>query len=321
VKASGSWLVLATVVVCSAGVAAQAPQIPMFRSTANLVALNVTVQDPAARDKYISGLRSDDFVVYEDGVRQNVRFFESEAVPIDLIVLLDTSASMSDKIGLVRDAANGFLHTLRPGDRGAVVTFSDSVRVAQPLTEDRGLLASAVGGISAHGATALNNAVYIALKEFGRPAEHDGDVRRQAIAVLSDGDDTSSLVSFDDVLSVARRMGVNIYTVGLQSEFAMQQTVSETGHRYLDQGEYALKTLAHETGARAFFPKVNELKDVYATIARELSNQYSIGYVPSNSSLDGRFRRVVVQVATRPELRPRTRVGYTATGTSSSSEY
>ena len=319
-KASGSYFVLAIVAVCSASLAAQAPG-PVFRSTANLVALNVTVQDPAARDKFISGLRSADFAVYEDGVRQDVRFFQSDAVPIDLIVLLDTSASMGDKIGLVREAANGFLHTLRPGDRGAVVAFSDTVRVVQPLTSDRALLTHAVGAITAEGRTALNNAVYIALKAFGRPADTQGDIRRQAIVVLSDGDDTASLVSFDDVLAVARRMGVNIYTVGLQSPFAIQQTVSETGHRYFGQGDYALKTLANETGARAFFPGINELKGVYASIARELSTQYSIGYVPSNPRLDGRFHRVSVEVVTRPELRPRTRLGYTADAIATTSEY
>ena len=288
------------------------PQLPTFRSAVSIVSLNVTVQDRSAN--YISGLRPEDFAVFEDGVRQDVRFCESDSVPVDLIVLLDTSASMSDKIDLVREAADGFLGTLRPGDRGAVVGFSDNVQILEPLTEQRAALIHAVGSIQAHGNTALDDAIYIALKEFGKAARQNGQVRRQAIAVLSDGEDTSSMVSFDDVLAVARKMGVNIYTVGLQSVYEMKQIRDETGRRYLSEGDYTLKTLARETGALAFFPTVKELKAVYRTIAGELAHQYSIGYVPSNPQPDGRFHHVVVQILSRPGLRPRTRVGYTADG-------
>lgn len=285
---------------------------PVFRSGSALVALNVTVQDPAA--KYVAGLRSADFAVYEDGVKQDVRFFESRAVPVDLIVLVDTSSSMSDKIGIVHDAAAGFLKSLRAGDRGAVVSFDDSVSILQPLTSDAALLEKAVRSTAPHGSTALNNAVYIALKQFGQAARQEGDPRRQAIVVLSDGEDTSSLVSFDDVLGLARRMGVNVYTVGLQSRSDARQLVEQGGHRYFSESDYAMKTIARETGGQSFFPAPAELKGVYGAIATELANQYSIGYVPANGRADGHFRRVVVQVVTRPDLRPRTRMGYTADG-------
>jgi len=114
----------------------------VYRSTAALVALTVTVQDKTA--KYVAGLQRDDFVIYEDGVKQDVRFFEAAAVPLDLIVLIDTSSSMADKVAIVHDAASGFLRTLRDGDRGAVVGFSESVAILQPLSGDRGLLEKAV---------------------------------------------------------------------------------------------------------------------------------------------------------------------------------
>jgi Ca-activated chloride channel family protein len=219
---------------------------------------------------------------------------------------------MSDKIDVVHEAASGFLKTLRAGDRGAVVAFADSVNVLQPLTGDRALLEIAVRATAAHGSTALNNAVYVSLKQFGRSARQDGEPRRQAIVVLSDGDDTSSLVTFDDVLGVARRMGVNVYTVALQSKVAGRPAVEQGGHRYFSESDYSMKTLARETGAQSFFPGPAELKGVYDSIATELANQYSIGYTPANVRADGRFRRVIVQVVTRPELRPRTRMGYTA---------
>jgi Ca-activated chloride channel homolog len=312
VKAAAAVAVAATLVLVHgfviAGQAQQSQQgSAVFRSGSALVALNVTVQDDSA--KYVAGLQPSDFAVYEDGVKQEVRFFESNAVPVDLIVLIDTSSSMSDKIGIVHDAASGFLKTLRAGDRGAVVAFADTVDVVQPLTADRALLEKAVRGTVAHGSTAMNNAIYVSLKQFGMSARQDGDPRRQAIVVLSDGEDTSSLVSFDDVLAVARRMGVNIYTVSLKARDAVP-----VGRHYFSDADYAMKTLARETGAQSFSPAPAELKGVYGSIATELANQYSIGYVPANGRPDGRFRRVVVQIVTRPGLRSRTRPGYMADG-------
>lgn len=303
-----SWLVIGTV----GSAQAPAARRPTFHITASLVSLNVTVQDTAAR--YVSGLEPGDFAVFEDGVRQDVQFFESQSVPVDLIVLLDTSSSMSDKMDLVRTAADGFLGTLRPGDRGAVVAFSDHVTVVQPLTGDPAPLARAVASVQPKGATALNDAVYISLKAFGRAARQNGEVRRQAIVLLSDGADTSSLVSGDDVLALARRMGVSIYTVGLHTPLEVKDATEATGRRFFSDSDYTLTALARATGALSFFPSVKELKTVYGSIAQELAHQYSIGYVSSNSQLDGRFHQVVVRILAHPGLRSRTRPGYTAEG-------
>ena len=290
--------------------ATSAQTAPVFRSGASLVALNVSVLDSSRN--FVTGLGPDDFAVYEDGVQQQVRFFDATEVPLDLIILLDTSASMSDKMDVVHAAAVGFLGTLRAGDRGAVVAFSDGVQVVQALTSDRGRLESAIRATTARGATALNNAIYIALKEFGRSARQDGDVRRQAIAVLSDGEDTASLMSFDDVLALARKSGVGIYTIALQSKYAMARTAAAGGRPFFSEAQYSMKTLARETGAESFFPEsVAGLKDVYAAITRELSSQYALAYAPSNTRSDGRYRRIVVQLPAHPELKPKARTGYT----------
>jgi Ca-activated chloride channel homolog len=296
---------IAVVTLAAAGtLTAQSPQqpAPVFRSATSLVALNVIVTD--LKQQYASGLRAEDFEVYEDGVRQDVQFFATADVPLDLILLIDSSSSMIDKVATVRSAASGFIKTLRAGDRAAVVSFADGVRVMQALTDDRQLVQRAIDETGAKGATALHNAIYVALKEFGRPASARGEVRRQAIAVLSDGEDTSSLLSFDDVLEMAKRSGVSIYTIGLKG-----QPVSS--RPYFSQADFAMKQLAAETGAMPFFPQsVHDLGKVYHAIATELASQYSIGYVPRNVREDGRYRRVVVRVANRPELRPRTRSGY-----------
>ena len=286
---------------------------PTFRSGANLVPLNVTVTDN--NKQFVRGLTAGDFAVFEDGVQQQVQFFEATDVPLDLIILLDTSSSMSDKMDVVHEAATGFLKTLRPGDRGAVVSFADGVDVLQALTGDQALLEQAVRRTVPRGATALNNALYISLKQFGRSGSAQSDVRRQAIAVLSDGEDTASLVSFDDVLTLARKSGVSIYPIALQSKYAASRLAATGQRRYYSESEYAMRTLAQETGAQAFFPlQVLELKGIYGAIAQELSSQYSIAYSPANNRADGRFRRIMVRVATRPELRLRTRTGYTAEG-------
>ncbi len=296
--------------ICAQSSAPTQPSQPgtVFRSGASLVALNVTVSDGK---RLVPGLGQNDFSVYEDGVLQHVQFFESHEVPIDLILLLDTSASMSDKMEVVHDAAVGFLKTLRDLDRGAVVTFGDNVNIAQQLTSDRGLLEQAVRHAQPHGSTALNNALYVAMKQFARSAQQAGEIRRQAIAILSDGEDTSSVISFDDVLAMARKSGINIYTICLQNRYSVAR--AESGRKYFSESDYAMKTLAQETGALSYFPQtVQELKGIYAGISDELSNQYSIGYSPSNWRPDGRFRRIVVRVNAHPEFQPRARQGYTA---------
>jgi Ca-activated chloride channel homolog len=280
-----------------------------FRSVTSVVALNVTVTHGK---KLVTGLTQDDFQVYEDGVQQDVRFFESRAVPMDVILLLDASSSMRDKMKTVHEAAKSFMKMLRPGDRGAVVAFADKVSVIQGLTSDGGAIESAISSTRADGATALHNALYVALKEFGRPAAVDAEVRRQAIAVLSDGEDTSSLVSFDDVVALARRTGVNVYTIGLKSDIAANAGRTAAS-RTFSNADYSMRMLARETGAQAFFPAgVHQLRDVYDAIAEELESQYSIAYAPTNRRVDNRFRRIIVRVTADPAFKPRARTGYTA---------
>lgn len=297
----------------------QQPQVPeqnqnkdaVFRSGASLVALNVSVLDVAGR-KFVTDLSKKDFAVFEDGVEQQVSFFESSQVPVDLVLMIDTSSSMADKMDVVHEAAINFLRTLRQGDRGAVVSFADGVQVLEKLTAEKPKLEQAVHQTTAHGGTALNNALYVALREFGGTTRDDAPVRRRAIAVLTDGEDTSSVVSFEDVMGLARKSGVNIYTIALQTQ---PIAANAPGHRFLSASQFSLKSLAQETGAQAFFPvQIAELQSVYGSIAQELSSQYSIGYSPSNSRADGRFRRIVVRVVTHPEMRPKARTGYTADG-------
>jgi Ca-activated chloride channel homolog len=292
-------------------VAADVPTNPLFRAGVDIVALNVVVTD--TQQRFVSGLTARDFAVFEDGVQQDVSFFAAAAVPLDLALLLDTSASMQDKMQTMQEAALGFLKTLRPGDRTAVVDIKDNVQIAYALGEDVGAAGEAVRRTAARGGTALYNGLYLAIKEMVKQRKANGDVRRQAIAVLSDGEDTASLVGYEDVMELAKQSGIAIYTITLKAPFAVKHA-SISGRRYFSQSEFAMKALATETGARSFFPtEVRELAGVYGVIAEELANQYAIGYSSKNVRRDGAFRRVIVRVAERPDAKARTRSGYLAT--------
>jgi len=283
-----------------------------FRSGVDLVALSVVVTD--GRDKFVSGLSAEDFAVLEDGVPQQVSFFSATAVPMDLALLLDTSASMIDKMNVVHQAATGFVSSAKPGDRVTIVDIKDGVRVLHPLDEDFEGARAAIRATSARGGTALYNGLYMTLKEMVKLRRTSGEVRRQAIVVLSDGDDTASLVDFDDVMDVAKQSGVAIYTITLRT--ALQRLLAYDRHAAVSS-EFAMRTLAQETGARAFFPgQAAALAGVYGVIAEELASQYALGYMSTNTVRDGAYRRVSVRV-TQPEVRTRTRAGYVASVTHS----
>ena len=154
----------------------------------------------------------------------------------------------------------------------------------------------------AGGTTSLYNALYIALKNLSRRRQ---DIRRQAIIVLSDGEDTSSLVTFDQVMELSKDTDVTIYTISLRKSGGRRS-------RAFSRAEHVLKKLAEETGGQWFFPgQIQELDSVYARIATELKSQYNIGYVSNNPKRDGSWRRVVVQTSIE-NLLVRTKLGYYA---------
>lgn len=284
--------------------------VPVFRSTIDLVALNVVVTDREQR--FVTGLSADDFAVFEDGVMQEVSFFAASQVPLDLALLLDTSASMHDKMDTMQQAAIGFASTLRDGDRVTIVDIKDSVRIVHPLDGELAGATRAIRATFARGGTALYNGLYLTIKEMSKRSQSDGSLRRQAIAVLSDGHDTASLVGYEDVMDLAKQAGIVIYTITLRSPFALKQA-ERSGRRYFSQAEFAMRALAQETGARSFFPAhIDELSGVYGMIADELANQYALGYTSKNPRRDGQFRRVIVRVSDSPGLRTRTRSGYVA---------
>ena len=296
-------LVVAAAAALSAAVAvaAQAPG-PAFRSSVELVSLNVTVMEST---HYVTDLEQKDFNVYEDGVKQEVTFFNKTNLPVALALLLDTSASMDSKLPTAQEAAIGFARRLRTQDLAEVIDFDNRVSVLQNFTNSAQELETAIRRTSAGGSTALYNAVYIALKDLKKVvAKNVDEIRRQAIVVLSDGEDTSSLLPFEEVLDLAKRSETAIYTIGLRDNEA------GNGSKLFKEAEFVLRQMSQQTGARSFFPnQLTDLNAVYGQISDELSSQYTVGYTSKNPRRDGSWRRVVVQVG-RAGMATRTKQGY-----------
>ena len=251
--------------------AGQQPPPQVFRSGVDIVSLSVTVTD--TQNHYLTDLEQTDFTVVEDGARQELLYFSKSNLPIALSLLIDTSASMEERLLVAQNAAVGFAQRIREQDLAQVIDFDSRVQIAQEFTSDKAALEAAIRGTSSGGSTSLYNAIYIALRELKKVrAKKQEDVRRDAIIVLSDGEDTTSLVSFEEVMELAKRSETSIYTIGLQP----REPAYVKGFR---EAEFVLRQLAQETGGRAFFvQKAEELTGVYGQIADELSSQYSLGY-------------------------------------------
>jgi Ca-activated chloride channel family protein len=286
--------------------AQQTGQGPAFRAGVELVSLNVTVMDGTSH--YLTDLQSDDFSVFEDGVKQDVTFFNRTHLPIALSLLVDTSASMESKLPTAQEAAIGFARRLRPQDLAEVVDFDSRVVVLQNFTNNAADLEQAIRKTSAGGSTSLYNAVYIALKDLKKVvAKNVDEIRREAIVLLSDGEDTSSLLPFEEVLDLAKRSETAIFSIGLRANEG-----PSTGTKGFKEAEFVLRQLSQETGGRAFFPSMlSDLANVYGQIGDELSSQYTVGYTSRNPRRDGAWRRVVVRVS-RPNTVARTKQGYFA---------
>ena len=293
-----------TLTLAVATAIAQQPDQPAFRTGVDLVSLNVTVTD--GDNRYVTDIEQASFQLYEDGALQDITFYTPTQLPIALALLIDTSASMTEKMSTAQQAAIGFAERLRDEDQASVIDFDSRVNILQGFTNSIAELKAAIRRTSAGGSTSLYNAIYISLKELGKVGATTVDeIRRQAIVMLSDGEDTSSLVDFDEVLELAKRSDTVIYSIGLRS----RDIRTRRGFR---EADFVLRQLAQETGGRAFFPEdADALPEIYQRISDELSSQYTLGYISRNPLQDGRWRRIVVRVD-RPNVAARTKQGYYA---------
>jgi Ca-activated chloride channel family protein len=230
-----------------------------------------------------------------------------------VVVLIDASASMTESLTLVQGAAVRFVRALRSSDRASVMSISGGLRVLQPFTTDHAALERAIRSTVPRGRTPLYASIYTALRELEQLRRTYDTARRQAMVVLSDGQDTASAFGFDDLMPAVYRQAVPIYTIAPRPSATIKAQREAIFGESTREQDFELRRLAGDTGGRAFFPvTLHELAGVYEAIANELAHQYSLGYQSSHPQSDGAFRRIALRVAA-PNVTWRTRAGYLAT--------
>jgi Ca-activated chloride channel homolog len=314
-----------------------------FRSGVELVNVTATVTDDAGR--FVSGLRKEDFSVYDNGVKQEVTYFSNERVPVSLGILLDVSGSMTpDKMSYARAAIDRFIYDLlSPEDELFFMEFSTSARVTQQWTKDRRLISRALARANSSGGTAMYDAVSDAL-----PLATAGENRKKALLVISDGNDADSNMSVAELRQQIRESEVLVYALGIDgssrgSSRRTGGTVSPPpiqlpipfpfpipggkrpafpqitggifgGGRYTNAervNEDALRQMTDDTGGRTeIVHGFDGLDAATARIADELSKQYYLGYANS-AEKDGRWHTIRVELRDR-RLNVRARRGYVA---------
>ena len=296
---------LLAVVAAALGLALTSPaQGTAFRIAVDMVPITVTVND--GQQRCVTDLTAADFTIFENGRPQLLSFFDRASVPMALSILVDSSASMEPDLPAALGAAGGLVAALRPGDVASIIDFDNTVTVTQPFTDDKEALRAGLAGLRAGGSTSLYNAIYIAVQELKRyTGSALGVARRSVIVVLSDGDDTSSLLTYEDILDRLGESGIVTYTIRLDSMALSRSSAS------LPQGPYVLQHLAAASGGRSFVVSgAAQLGPIYAQIGRELACQYLLAYAPVEQSSD-QWRSISVRVA-REGTVARAREGYLA---------
>ncbi len=263
----------------------------------DLVSITAVVHDKAGR--FVSGLGAQNVTVLEDGVPQQVSIFREaqggeEKIPLSVVLVLDASGSMAENMGFLKEAASSFVGKLEPVDEVLVVQFNDSVKGSAEFTNDEDRLDNFIAGLQAWAGTSLYDAIKYSLE---RVKDRPG---RKALVVFSDGEDTTSSISQDEVVGYARSVEATIYSVGIRG--------GSTGAM---PPKGFLRRVAEETGGQYFFPdRVGDLIRVFASISEELHRHYLLAYAPKKAP-DGLFRKIEVRLD-RKDAEVRVRKGYFA---------
>jgi Ca-activated chloride channel family protein len=262
-----------------------------------LVVLPVSVTDGSGN--FIPGLSAQNFRVYEDGRLQKISSFQDGDIPVTVGLIVDHSRSMGPKLPEVIAAVSDFAQSSNPKDEMFVVDFNDDVSVellnGKAFTNSPRELEKAVSAVSARGRTALYDAVAEGLLHLQL-----GDYDKKALIIVSDGGDNASQQKFSQVMALAQRSQVVIYSIGLVD-------ANE------EENPGILRRLSKDTGGIAFFPKSSEgVGDISKSIARDLREQYTVGFIPEQTETNGSLRHIRVEVAApgHGRVHVRTRPGY-----------
>lgn len=259
-----------------------------FKIDVDLVMVNVAVRD--SDNRAVTNLKAENFQLFEDKVEQKIRYISSEATPVSLGLVFDLSRSMEKKLPFAKEAAVKFLESGTPDDEYFLVEFSSRAKLAQGFTSDIARLRDKLSLEPAQGNTALYDAVYLGLAQLKR-----GQNPRKALLLITDGEDNHSRYSRGDIREFVRESDAQIYVI--------------------DLGRALVGELADMTGGHSYRVSPSDLEETCEKIALDLKSQYVIGYEPTNTSKDGRFRKVRVKVtppAGMGKLNARTREGYYA---------
>jgi Ca-activated chloride channel homolog len=263
------------------------PQTPASNQTVkvdvDLVRVNATVTD--LQNRVITGLEKEHFRVWEDKLEQKIENFSTEDEPVSLGIVFDVSGSMKDKISTARDAAVTFLKTGNPEDEYFLEIFSNRPQTAEEFTTDISKLQNKLIFQNTQGMTAMYDAIYMSLAKL-----KEGTNSKKALLLITDGEDNRSRYTFANVRDYVKEQDVQIYGIGIVSDFNSQLGSGRTGRALIEE-------LADLTGGHAFFPdSVYDLEDICTKIAVELKNQYVLTYRSTNATKDGKWRKIRVQV-------------------------
>ena len=281
---------MAAILLVCGGFSAFAQQ-PTFRTGTRTVALYATVTD--AQKRLVPDLAQDDFQIYDNDKLQTIDLFVNEVQPITVVVMLDTSASMTGNLKLLEQAAEQFLMRMLPKDKGLVGSFNDKIEFfPSTFTNDRDRLIRSLHDLDFGNPTRLYDAIAASMDRLDKI---DG---RRVVLVFTDGEDTGSRADDNAVLDQARREEVMIYAVGLRSDYF-------NGARQVrSKPDSGLKKLAEETGGGYFeLDKTSDLAPTFTRVAQELHSQYVLGFTPTQ--LDGKIHRVAVKAKAGMAVRAR----------------
>ena len=269
---------------------------PTFRTGTQIVSLFVTVTD--AQRRLVPSLIQEDFEVRDNDKPQPIVLFENKNLPITVVVMLDTSGSMTGSLSLLRDAAEQFLIRLFPDDKAKVGAFNDKIEVSGRFSSDRDDLVAEMRALDYGNGTRLFDALAVSLDEL------KGIEGRRVILVFTDGEDTASRAGAGSIIDRARAEEVMVYAIGFQSAFF-------NGVRMIrSKPDGGLRKVAEETGGGYFeLTKSADLAPAFTRVAQELHSQYVIGFEPAQ--LDGRVHRLAVRLK-QPGLTARARRSYQA---------
>ena len=272
-----------------------------IRRNVDEVVLNCTVLDSDGR--LVNDLTQNDFHVFEDNVGQNIVSFQHSDIPVSMGILIDNSGSMRDKRAAVNSAALDLVRASNPGDEAFIVNFSDEAFLDQDFTSDINKLRQGLAHIESRGGTALYDAVVASADQLAQGARHP----KQVLLIITDGEDNASTLDLEQTIHrVQDLQGPVIYSIGLL--FGDDARGSEA-HR----ARRALQLLSDETGGMAFFPKsLADVDSVAGEVARDIRNQYTIGYHSTKPMSEGGYRvvRVDAKAPRHGKLLVRTRTGY-----------